>query len=229
MKILVVEDNPRVSSFLVRGLKAEGYQVILAEDGQRALEMAEQENPEIIILDRMLPIMDGMEVLQEVRSRKINSRILILSALAQVSDKISGLKMGADDYMAKPFEFEELLARIESLSRRSESSQISKVLEFQDLSLNLETLEVKRANKSITLTPKELAILELLISNPKKVFSRERILSNVWDASSDPMTNIVDVYIKRLRAKIDDGFDVAYIKTYRGVGYSINAEVSDSN
>lgn len=224
MKILVVEDNQRVSSFLMRGLRAEGYQVMLAEDGQKALEMAGHENPEIIILDRMLPLLDGMEVLQEIRTRKLKARVLILSALSQVSDKVMGLKMGADDYMAKPFEFEELLARIETLSRRTDSSVPPKILSYLDLSLNLETLEVHRNGKAISLTPKELAILELLLSNPKKVFSRERILSNVWDTSEDPMTNIVDVYIKRLRTKIDEGFETPYIKTFRGVGYSIHAD-----
>lgn len=228
MKILIVEDNPRVSSFLVRGLKAEGYLTLLAEDGQKALEMAAEENPEIVILDRMLPLIDGMEVLQELRARKQNCRILILSALAQVSDKIMGLKMGADDYMSKPFEFEELLARIESLSRRIEKPNIEKIYTYQDLSLNLETLEVKRKDKIINLTPKELAILELLISSPKKVFSRERILSNVWDSTEDPMTNIVDVYIKKLRSKIDEGYSEQYIKTHRGVGYSLNLETDET-
>lgn len=227
MKILVVEDNQRVSSFIVRGLKAEGHQVILAEDGRQALDMAVSEAPDLIILDRMLPHMDGMEVLQEIRARKAKCRILILSALAQVSDKVAGLKMGADDYMAKPFEFEELLARIESLGRRYDSPPTSKKIEYLELSLDLETLEVKRNEKSISLTPKELAILELLLSSPKKVFSRERILSNVWDTSEDPLTNIVDVYIKRLRSKIDEGFDVPYIKTYRGIGYSLNADSTD--
>ncbi len=224
MKILIVEDNPRVSSFLVRGLKAEGYQTILAEDGQIAVQIADFEKPDIIILDRMLPLMDGMEVLQEIRSRKLNCRVLILSALSQVSDKITGLKMGADDYMSKPFEFEELLARIISLSRRTEKSVEQKIFQYKELIVNMDTLEVRRNEKLISLTPKEMAILELLITNPKKVFSRERILSNVWDSTEDPMTNIVDVYIKKLRTKIDEGFGEPYIKTQRGIGYSLNAE-----
>lgn len=229
MKVLIVEDNPRVSSFLVRGLKAEGYLALLAEDGQKAIHMAINETPEIIILDRMLPLMDGMEVLQEIRARKLNCRILILSALSQVTDKILGLKMGADDYMAKPFEFEELLARIAALSRRTEKAEVQKVYVYKDLILNMDTLEVRRKDKQISLTPKELAILELLISSPKKVFSRERILSNVWDSTEDPMTNIVDVYIKKLRSKIDEGFSESYIKTFRGIGYSLSSENDEVN
>lgn len=229
MKVLIVEDNPRVSSFLVRGLKAEGYLALLAEDGQKAIQMAVSEMPEIIILDRMLPLMDGMEVLQEIRARKLNSRILILSALSQVSDKIMGLKMGADDYMAKPFEFEELLARIAALSRRTEKTEVQKIYTYKELTLNMDTLEVRRKEKLISLTPKELAILELLISSPKKVFSRERILSNVWDSTEDPMTNIVDVYIKKLRSKIDEGFGESYIKTFRGIGYSLSSDGDEAN
>lgn len=227
MKILVVEDNQKVASFLVRGLKAEGYQTLLAEDGQQGLQIALNEQPDIIILDRMLPIVDGMEVLQELRARRAQSKILILSALSQVTDKVAGLRMGADDYMAKPFEFEELLARIESLARRKSEKKENQSYCYKDLTLNLETLEVKRQGRNISLTPKELAILELLISNPKKVFSRERILANVWDSNEDPMTNIVDVYIKKLRGKIDSDFNVSYIKTFRGIGYSLNAEDGD--
>ena len=224
MKVLIAEDDSRVANFLMRGLKAEGYQTLLAENGKLALDLAIKESPDLIILDRMLPLLNGIEVLQELRSRQIKSRILILSALSQVSEKIEGLRMGADDYMAKPFEFEELLARLESLSRRLDSEIKVTKHTYKDLTLELNTLEVRRANKKISLTAKELAILELLISEPKKVFSRERILANAWDSNEDPMTNIVDVYIKRLRDKIDTGFEESYIKTYRGIGYSLNAE-----
>lgn len=224
MKILVVEDDQRVANFLVRGLKAEGYNTFHAENGEVALEMAMSNNPDLIILDRMLPVIDGIEVLQKIRTQKLKSKIIILSALSQVSDRIEGLKMGADDYVAKPFEFEELLARIEAVSRREGVVTTEKKYTFQDLTLNLETMEVTRDGKSINLTPKEIAILELLISNPKKVFSRERILSNVWDTQEDPMTNIVDVYIKRLREKIDIEGKVSLIKTVRGFGYSISDE-----
>jgi len=224
VKILVVEDNPKVASFLIRGLKAEGYQTLLAENGQQGLQIALDEKPDLVILDRMLPLIDGMEVLQELRAQQSKCRILILSTLSQITDKVAKLRMGADDYMAKPFEFEELLARIQALVRRSESIKESHIYAYKDLTLNLDTLEVIREGRQISLTPKELAILELLISHPKKVFSRERILANVWDSNEDPMTNIVDVYIKKLRSKIDSDFSVSYIKTFRGVGYSLNAE-----
>ena len=224
MKILIAEDDMRVANFLLRGLKAEGHSVCHAENGQIALDLALSEKPDLLILDRMLPLVDGIEVLQEIRSRKYKLKILILSAMGQTQDKVTGLKMGADDYLAKPFEYEELLARIDALGRRDSSQEISKHIVYNDLSIDSDTLEVKRAGKIIRLTPKELAILELLMSHPKKVFSRERILANVWDITDDPLTNIVDVYIKKIRTKINEGFDVDYIKTYRGVGYSLNAE-----
>lgn len=224
MRILIVEDDSRVSSFLVRGLKAEGYSVQLATDGEQGLALAIEEKPEVIILDRMLPLLDGIDVLLRIREHKINTKILMLSALGNLEDKVKGLKMGADDYLSKPFQFEELLARIQALGRRDYTQEKDRVLVVGDLTLNLESLKVIRAKTDIQLTAKELAILELLMSSPQKVFSRERILANVWDAQEDPMTNVVDVYIKRLRNKIDVGFEKSYIKTFRGVGYSISSE-----
>ena len=224
MKILVVEDDQRVASFLVRGLKAEGYNTFHADNGQVGFEMALNEKPDLIILDRMLPVIDGIEVLQKIRAQKIPARIIILSALAQVNDRVEGLRMGADDYIAKPFEFEELLARVEAVARRNNIELATKNYKFLDLELNLETFEVHRSGTQISLTPKELAILELLISNPKKVFSRERILANVWEINEDPLTNIVDVYIKKLREKIDFNGVTPIIKTVRGFGYSLNDE-----
>lgn len=224
MKVLIVEDDVRVASFLLRGLKSEGYSTLLAENGLKALELSESETPDVIILDRMLPIIDGIEVLQQIRAKKIKTRIIILSALSNVSDRIEGLKMGADDYMAKPFEFEELIARVQALARRSDSVNTNRIYTFKDLKLDLESLEVTRGKQLINLTPKELAILELLISNPKKVFSRERILANVWDTNEDPMTNIIDVYIKKLREKIDLKDCQPLIKTVRGFGYCLSEE-----
>lgn len=173
MKILVVEDDSRVANFLVRGLKGEGYTTIHADKGDLGLRLALSEKPDIIILDRMLPVFDGMEVLQQIRANKSKSRVIILSALSQVSERIEGLKIGADDYIPKPFEFEELIARIEAVIRRPGNELTTRKYQVLDLTLDMETLEVTRGRRIISLTPKELAILELLISNPQKVFSRE--------------------------------------------------------
>jgi two-component system OmpR family response regulator len=230
MKILIVEDDPRVSQFLVRGLKSEGYQVVHVDDGGEAEAAVRSQDPDIVILDRMLPTVDGIEILRKLRVMRHRCKVLMLSALGNTDEKITGLRMGADDYMAKPFAFEELLARILALHRRSEvysSEPELGRLQVGDLILDLETLSVERAGRSIKLTAKEIAVLELLMSKPKKVFSRERILANVWDLSVDPLTNIVDVYINRLRGKIDHGFDVAYIRTIRGSGYCISDSPED--
>lgn len=226
MRILIVEDDDRVAQFLVRGLKAEGHQVHHVGDGGDVLVNVQELNPELVILDRMLPTIDGIEVLRSIRLLRHACKILMLSALGNTEDKIHGLRMGADDYLGKPFSFEELLARIEALGRRSTASEKSesefRKLVFAELEINLDSLTVTRAGKLIKLTAKELAILELLMSKPNKVFSRERILANVWDLSEDPLTNVVDVYINRLRGKIDHGFSPAYIRTVRGAGYCVS-------
>lgn len=228
MKILVVEDDERVAQFLVRGLKAEGHAVHHVGDGGEALSAVGGFDPEVVILDRMLPTVDGIEILRSVRLMKRPCKVLMLSALGNTEDRVLGLRMGADDYLGKPFSFEELLARLEALARRGRehdrgpTGEEFRKLMVGELELNLDTLEVVRAGKSIKLTAKELAILELLMSKPRKVFSRERILANVWDLSEDPLTNVVDVYINRLRGKIDQGFSTPYLKTIRGAGYCIS-------
>lgn len=223
-KILIIEDDARVSQFLRRGLSAEGYLISVCENGEDGLHHAIEDSPDLIILDRMLPILSGIEVLQEIRMRSIHTPVLMLSAMGQVEDRVSGLKMGADDYISKPFDFEELLARIEALSRRTqELKQQEEVLklEVNDLTLDLQSFQLCRAKDKITLTAKEVAMIELLMSQPHKVFSRERILSHIWGNSNDPLTNVVDVYIKRLRNKINEGYEESYIFTHRGLGYSL--------
>jgi DNA-binding response OmpR family regulator len=223
-KVLIIEDDSRVSQFLKRGLLAEGYNVDVSTNGEDGLQRILEGSPDLIILDRMLPLMNGIDVLQETRAHGIHTPILMLSAMGQVEDKVAGLKMGADDYISKPFDFEELLARLEALSRRTvELTQEVKTLKVQDLVLNLENYQVARGERKITLTAKEIALVELLMSHPHKVFSRERIISNVWDSSLDPLTNIVDVYIKRLRNKINKDHDIQLIVTHRGLGYSLLA------
>lgn len=231
MNILIVEDDARISGFLERGLRAEGYRVQLARTGPEGLTMArdaaqqmrETGVPTMLLLDIMLPEMNGLEVCQALRTERVHLPILMLTALGSVEDRVTGLRLGADDYLIKPFEFEELLARIEALARRGrEQVALARTqLRVDDLELDLDTMQVTRAGKRVTLTAKELALLELLMSAPGRLFSRERILANVWGSSEDPLTNVVDVYIRRLRSKIDDGHPYPLIQTMRGMGYRL--------
>ncbi len=222
MSLLVVEDDTRVADFLIRGLKAEGYGVDHAENGLLGHDMALATSYDLIILDLMLPEMHGLDVCQELRKSGVFTPIIMLTAMDTLEDRIEGLRLGADDYLPKPFAFDELLARIEAqLRRAARFEQPREIVQVGDLSLNLETLDVYRANEMIELTAKELAILELLMRSPGKVFSRERILSNVWGTNVDPLTNIVDVYIGKLRKKIDADRDGSVLKTIRGRGYKI--------
>lgn len=224
MKILIVEDDEKVAGFLVRGLKAEGYLSQLITNGQEVLEAVRQFEPDVIVLDRMLPHTDGLTLCQQLRSQKVTARILILSALSEVDERVKGLRAGADDYLGKPFHFEELLARIEALAKRVISPTTSRQLQVADLVLDLNTMRVHRAGADLTLTAKELGILELLMANSGKVYSRERILTNVWGLNEDPLTNIVDVYMARLRKKVDDAHPIKLIHTRRGLGYCLQAE-----
>lgn len=233
MNILIVEDDTRVADFLERGLRAEGYRVRVARNGPDGVTFARDLDRElpgiggvgVILLDVMLPGMTGIEVCQTLRAERIKLPILMLTAMGSTGDRVAGLRMGADDYLVKPFAFDELLARIEALMRRSPElrERQSQTLQVGDLELDRGTFEVRRAGKSITLTAKEIALLELMMSAPGRVFSRERILSNVWVIDEDPLTNIVDVYIRCLRTKIDIDGEDSLIRTVRGLGYSIDA------
>lgn len=222
MSILIVEDDERVADFLERGLKAEGYAITSARDGASGFNLVLSNSFELVILDLMLPMMHGLEVCQELRAQGKFVPILMLTAMDSLEDKIEGLRLGADDYLTKPFAFDELVARVEALIRRGQSFNIKpSVLSVGGLSFDRETLDVRNNGRQVDLTSKELAILELLMSTPGKVFSRERILSNVWGASVDPLTNVVDVYIGKLRKKIDGGAEAPLIKTVRGRGYRL--------
>ena len=233
MNILIVEDDARVAAFLERGLRAEGYRVQVARNGTdglaRAREVAQQmqndATPALLVLDVMLPGMTGLEVCQALRAGGVQLPILMLSALSALEDRVAGLRLGADDYLAKPFAFEELLARIEALLRRSRDTApaASSRLTVADLVLDRDTMRVTRAEFQLTFTARELALLELLMSAPGRLFSRERILANVWGTNEDPLTNVVDVYIRRLRSKIDDGNAQPLIHTVRGLGYRLEA------
>ncbi len=233
MNILIIEDDRRISDFLQRGLRAEGMQVRVTREGQEGIILAQEawQNfrdsglPTIIILDLMLPDISGLEVCQTLRAALIQLPVLMLTALTTVEDRIAGLRLGADDYLCKPFDFDELLARLEALSRRSRelSAAPQTVLRLADLELDRSTMRVTRGGQPISLTAKELALLELLLNAPGKLFSRERILSNIWGMNEDPLTNVVDVYIGRLRSKIDQGHSQRLIQTQRGLGYRIDA------
>jgi DNA-binding response OmpR family regulator len=224
-QLLIVEDDARVADFLERGLRAEGYAVSLARTGPEGLAAARQGEWALIVLDVMLPGCSGMDVLQTLRSEGWQTPVLMLTAMDSLEDKVGGLRLGADDYLTKPFAFDELVARLEALQRRGRAlQQVNSVLALADLRLDRERMRVTRADQPIVLTAKEMAFLELLMSAPGRVFSRERILSNVWGANEDPLTNVVDVYVRRLRQKIDEGRELALLKTVRGVGYKIDAE-----
>ncbi len=223
-RILLVEDDPRIVGFVQRGLKTEGYLVEVAQCGKEAILLASESRFHLIILDLGLPDMNGRVVCESLRQTGIKTPILMLTARDTLQDKVTGLRSGADDYMTKPFAFEELLARIEALSRRRSDEIVPKIRELQvaDLILNLETHEIKRNNVPIELTPKEFALLEYFMRAPGKVLSRTRILEHVWGYSADPLTNIVDVYIRQLRRKIDEAYEPKLIQTVRGYGYKID-------
>lgn len=223
MRILVVEDDDRIADFLMRGLRAEGRTCVRAQDGREALALGVDDTIEFIILDLMLPDIHGRDVCQELRARKINTPILMLTALTDIDDVIGGLRMGADDYMTKPFNFDELLARMDALTRRGNHAQSESDMQLKvaDIVFDQDAMRVSAAGNLIELTVKEMAILDLLMSNPNKLFSRERILNNVWGMGMDPLTNVVDVHIGHLRKKLSANNSVAIIETVRGLGYRL--------
>ena len=225
MRVLLVEDDQRIVDFVQRGLKAEGYAVEVARNGQEAIALGSVGQFQIIILDLGLPDINGRDVCEHLRNAGVGTPILMLTARDTVQDKVTGLRSGADDYMTKPFAFEELLARIEVLMRRRNGEIKPETKEFQvaDLVLNMETHEVRRGETLIELTPKEFSLLECFMRMPGKVLSRTRILEQVWGYSADPLTNVVDVYIRQLRRKIDDDYAIKLLKTVRGFGYKLDA------
>ncbi len=233
MNIVLVEDDPRIADFLLRGLRAEGHHVQRAATGHAGLALAQEaarrlqpaDPPTVLVLDLMLPGMSGMDICQTLRAAGVALPILMLTALSTLDDRVAGLRMGADDYLCKPFAFEELLARLEALARRARPLQPGRTarLQVSDLVLDRESMKASRAGQPLSLTARELALLELLMSAPGRLFSRERILASVWGHSEDPLTNVVDVYIRRLRSKIDESHETALIHTVRGLGYRLEA------
>ena len=225
MRILIVEDETRIADFLQRGLRAEGHFCLVANDGETGLSLAMEGDFNLILLDLMLPGIHGHEVCQQLRMKQVNTPLIILSAMDSLDNIIAGLRMGADDYMTKPFSFEELLARIDAVMRRNSAiTEQEQTLKVGPLVFDRKSLRFFKEDAQVQLTAKELAIIELLMSNPGTLFSRERILNNVWGLNMDPLTNVVDVYIGKLRKKIDSGSDDSLIETVRGMGYRLNLE-----
>lgn len=220
MKILIVEDEKKVASFIKKGLEEECYSIDVAFDGREGLKLITSEEYDLIIMDIMIPYIDGITLLKDIRKRDIATPILMLTVKDSVKDKVEGLNAGADDYLAKPFAFEELLARIRSLLRRSGDSKTNK-LKVGELILDLQSHRVYRGDKEIILTPKEYAILEYLMRNANKIISRTKLIEHVYDYHFDTETNIIDVYINKVRSKVDNEFDTPLIHTIRGVGYII--------
>jgi heavy metal response regulator len=221
MRILVVEDEKRIADFLSRGLQGAGYAVDAASTGAAALECIHSTDYDLIVLDLMLPDMDGLNVMERIRSRKPGPPVLILSARGALDDRVKGLELGADDYLVKPFAFVELLARVRALLRRGQPAP--EKLQVADLALDCIRRKVTRAGENIELAPKEFGILEYMMRNKGRPLSRTMIVEHVWDMDYDGLTNIVDVYIRHLRSKIDDRFPQKLIQTVRGIGYMIEA------
>ncbi len=227
MKILVVEDEERVAQFIQKGLKEEGHAVDVSYDGEDGGFLAEVNDYDLIILDLMLPKKNGLQVCNEIRAHGVITPVLMLTARDSVEDKVRGLDAGADDYLAKPFAFEELLARVRALLRRQSETK-TPTLMIADLELDPMSRQVTRSGKAIRLTTKEYALLEYLLRNPKKVLSRTLIGEHVWDMNFDPESNVIDVYVSHLRTKVDKGFEPALIHTLRGQGYILSDEAPPS-
>ncbi len=223
MRILVVEDDDKIASFLIKGLKQSGFAVDAAADGEEGLTLALSTPYDAAVVDIMLPKLDGLSLVQELRGRKVNLPVLMLSAKASVDDRIKGLQSGGDDYLVKPFSFSELLARLQALIRRATRETDPTTLSVGDLTMNLVTREVKRGDRRIELQAREFSLLEYLMRNAGKVVSKAIILEHVWDYSFDPQTNVVDVVICRLRNKIDREHEQKMIQTIRGVGYVLKS------
>lgn len=221
MKILIVEDEVKVCSFLMQGFEEEMFTVDTAHDGEQGLFLALTEEYDAMILDLMLPKKGGMEVLRELRRQKQTLPVLILTAKGQVEDKVDGLNSGADDYLTKPFALAECIARVRSLIRRAQTEKPTGVLGVQDLILDPLQHLVKRGEQAIELTAKEFKLLEYLLRNKNTVVTRTAIIEHIWEITFDSETNVLDVYMTRLRKKMDEGFPVKLIQTIRGVGYAI--------
>ena len=223
MKILVVEDEKKIASFVRKGLEAQGFVVDLSHHGDEGYTLATTRPYDVLVLDIMLPGRDGLSILRNLRERKMNVPVILLTARGELNERLQGLNLGADDYLTKPFYIEELIARLQAVVRRASGTPLS-LLEVEDLTLNLLTREVKRAERKIELTAREFALLEQLMRSPGRVYTRMQICEQVWNYEFDPGTNLVEVYVQRLRKKVDGDAPVKLIETIRGVGYRMKGK-----
>jgi len=224
MQVLIVEDDAEAAANMQRGLKDAGIEARLAGDGAAGLEAVKAQRPDVIILDRMMPVMDGVTMLQHLRGDGMDVPVLFLSALGELEDRVSGLRAGADDYLVKPYALTELVARVEALARRKDKdAAVETVLRVGELEMNLITRQVKRQSTLIDLQPREFQLLEFLMRHAGQSVTRTMLLEKVWAYHFDPQTNVIDVHISRLRAKLDKGFDRAMLHTVRGEGYQLKA------
>jgi two-component system OmpR family response regulator len=221
MTVLIIEDDAQTRHFLAKGLREAGHVVDEAIDGEDGLHQAMEGSHDVAVIDRMLPHLDGLSIIRELRSCGRSTPILILSALGDIDDRVSGLRAGGDDYLVKPFAFAELSARLEALTRRHDSEAPSTFLQVEDLELDLLKRTVHRSGQLIRLQPREFKLLEFLMRHAGQVVTRTMLLEGVWDYHFDPQTNVIDVHISRLRAKVDKDFDIALIHTVRGAGYRL--------
>lgn len=220
MKILVVEDDPKIASFVQKGLKEQGYVIDVCNDGDTGYDLALSESYDVVLLDIMLPGRDGLSILRSLREQKNTVPVILLTARSGLDERVEGLNLGADDYLSKPFYMEELIARILAVSRRMSGEQLS-VFHHGSLTLNLITRELHRGDELLELTSREFNLLELLMRSPGRVYSRIQLLEHVWGYDFDPQTNVVDVYVRRVRSKIDVPGSDSFIETVRGVGYRL--------
>ncbi len=221
MRILIIEDDREAAHYLVKGLRESGHVADHAADGEEGLVMASGGEYDVLIVDRMLPGLDGLSLIEALRRKSVMTPVLVLSALDKVTDKVDGLRAGGDDYLSKPYAFSELLARIESLARRASAEAPQTRYEVDGLVLDRLTHEVSRDGRPIQLQPREFRLLEVLMRHAGQVVTRTMLLEQVWDYHFDPQTNVIDVHISRLRAKIDRGFDTPLLHTVRGAGYAV--------
>jgi two-component system OmpR family response regulator len=223
MRILVIEDDREAATWLLKGLAESGHVADHAADGEQGLALARERVHDVLIVDRMLPKMDGLAIIKTLRTEGVTAPVLILSALGDVDERVKGLRAGGDDYLAKPYAFSELLARIEGLSRRRHQGPQLTKLKAADLEMDLLARTVTRSGRPILLQPREFKLLEYLMRNAGHVVTRTMLLENVWDYHFDPQTNVIDVHVSRLRAKIDKGFEEPILQTVRGAGYMLRA------
>ena len=224
MRLLVIEDDLKIASFVIKGFKSAGFAVDHLTDGEKGLHMALTEPYDAAVVDLMLPKLDGLTVIEKMRAKKVSTPVIILSAKGSVDDRVKGLQAGSDDYLVKPFAFSELLARVQALIRRASGASEPTRLKVADLSMDLISRQVIRADKSVELQPLEFSLLEYLMRNAGRVVSKTMIMEHVWDYNFDPQTNVVESRICRLRDKVDKGFESKLIHTVRGVGYVLRED-----